>query len=189
MLLEITTTHRPATDLGFLLHKHPERVHTRDLPFGTASVFYPEATDDRCTAALLLEMDQWSAADALLARWRHWWQAIFPVSAFWRRSKARFMPPVAALADGDTLLDGDPRARERFQRAVDLAQGRHNRHQQAWALTYLGHALAGLGRLDEAADAYRQTEGRHWVLGTGCVTMVTTPTRNLRALRAFVETV
>jgi uroporphyrinogen decarboxylase len=43
--------------------------------------------------------------------------------------------------------------------------------------------------LAEAADAYRQTEGRRWVLGTGCVTMVTTPTRNLRALRAFVETV
>jgi len=57
MLLTLTCTTENATDLGYLLHKHPERVHTRDLPFGTASVFYPEATDDRCTAALLLEMD------------------------------------------------------------------------------------------------------------------------------------
>ena len=27
MLLTITTTHRPATDLGFLLHKNPARRH------------------------------------------------------------------------------------------------------------------------------------------------------------------
>ena len=41
MLLTIRTTHRPATDLGFLLHKHPEHVHTREFPFGSATVFYP----------------------------------------------------------------------------------------------------------------------------------------------------
>ena len=57
MLLTLTTTHRPATDLGFLLHKHPDRVQSFDLSFGRAHVFYPEATDDRCTAALLLEVD------------------------------------------------------------------------------------------------------------------------------------
>ncbi len=57
MLLTITTTHRPATDLGFLLHKHPARVQSFDLPFGTARVFYPEATDDKCTVALLLDID------------------------------------------------------------------------------------------------------------------------------------
>jgi RNA repair, ligase-Pnkp-associating, region of Hen1 len=28
MLLTITTTHVPATDLGYLLHKHPARVQT-----------------------------------------------------------------------------------------------------------------------------------------------------------------
>ena len=44
MLLTIRTTHEPATDLGFILHKHPDHVHTRDFPFGTATVFYPEAT-------------------------------------------------------------------------------------------------------------------------------------------------
>ncbi|HEX3872878.1 MAG TPA: 3' terminal RNA ribose 2'-O-methyltransferase Hen1 [Solirubrobacteraceae bacterium] len=57
MLLTITSTHRPATDLGFLLHKHPDRVQAFPVPFGRAHVFYPEATDDRCTAALLLEID------------------------------------------------------------------------------------------------------------------------------------
>ena len=57
MLLTIRTTHRPATDLGFLLHKHPEHVHTRELPFGNATVFYPEATEDACTAAILLDVD------------------------------------------------------------------------------------------------------------------------------------
>ena len=57
MLLTLTTTHRPATDLGFLLHKHPERVQEFSLPFGTAHVFYPEATEERCTAALLMDVD------------------------------------------------------------------------------------------------------------------------------------
>jgi 3' terminal RNA ribose 2'-O-methyltransferase Hen1 len=57
MLLTITTTHRPATDLGFLLHKHPERVQSFDLAFGKAHVFYPEVSEARCTVALLLEVD------------------------------------------------------------------------------------------------------------------------------------
>jgi 3' terminal RNA ribose 2'-O-methyltransferase Hen1 len=57
MLLTIRTTHQPATDLGFLLHKHPEHVHTREFPFGSATVFYPEASPDSCTAAILLDVD------------------------------------------------------------------------------------------------------------------------------------
>lgn len=57
MLLTITNTRPPATDLGFLLHKHPARVQSFELAFGRAHVFYPEATDDRCTAALLLDVD------------------------------------------------------------------------------------------------------------------------------------
>jgi hypothetical protein len=47
MLLTLTTTHRPATDLGYLLHKHPGRFQSYDLSFGKAHVFYPEASDDR----------------------------------------------------------------------------------------------------------------------------------------------
>lgn len=57
MLLTIATTRAPATDLGWLLHKHPAKVQSFELSFGRAHVFYPEATDDRCTAALLLEAD------------------------------------------------------------------------------------------------------------------------------------
>ncbi|AWN21992.1 3' terminal RNA ribose 2'-O-methyltransferase Hen1 [Deinococcus irradiatisoli] len=57
MLLTLTTTHRPATDLGYLLHKHPERVFSFTLPVGRAQVFYPEANEERCTAALLVELD------------------------------------------------------------------------------------------------------------------------------------
>ncbi|MBI5724444.1 MAG: 3' terminal RNA ribose 2'-O-methyltransferase Hen1 [Planctomycetes bacterium] len=57
MLLTITTTHRPATDLGYLFHKNPAKCQTFELSFGAAHVFYPEAGDDRCTAALLLDVD------------------------------------------------------------------------------------------------------------------------------------
>jgi 3' terminal RNA ribose 2'-O-methyltransferase Hen1 len=57
MLLTVTTTHEPATDLGYLLVKHPDRVHRFDLPSGTAHVCFPEATPTRCTAALILEVD------------------------------------------------------------------------------------------------------------------------------------
>ena len=57
MLLTVTSTAAPATDLGFLLHKHPGKVQSFDLAVGTAHVFYPEATEERCTAALLLEVD------------------------------------------------------------------------------------------------------------------------------------
>ena len=57
MLLTITTTHQPASDLGYLLHKNPARLHSFPLAFGQAHVFYPEANADRCTAALLLDVD------------------------------------------------------------------------------------------------------------------------------------
>jgi predicted ATPase/DNA-binding SARP family transcriptional activator/class 3 adenylate cyclase len=56
-------------------------------------------------------------------------------------------------------------ARDCFQRAVDLAQSRHNRHLQAWALTFLGHALTELDGLFEAADAYRQALDIRWEVG------------------------
>lgn len=60
VLLTITTTATdagPATDLGFLLHKNPARRQSVELSFGTGHVFYPEATEARCTAALLVEVD------------------------------------------------------------------------------------------------------------------------------------
>jgi 3' terminal RNA ribose 2'-O-methyltransferase Hen1 len=57
MLLTITTTHQPATDLGHLLRKNPGRLQSFDLTFGKANVFYPEATNERCTVALQIEVD------------------------------------------------------------------------------------------------------------------------------------
>ncbi|MCX4696416.1 3' terminal RNA ribose 2'-O-methyltransferase Hen1 [Streptomyces sp. NBC_01408] len=60
MFLTISTTgspERPATDLGYLLHKHPGKTQAFSTSHGTAHVFYPEATAQRCTAALLLEVD------------------------------------------------------------------------------------------------------------------------------------
>jgi 3' terminal RNA ribose 2'-O-methyltransferase Hen1 len=57
MLLTLTTTHRPATDLGHLLRKNPALPQSFNLSFGKAHVFYPEATHERCTAALLVEID------------------------------------------------------------------------------------------------------------------------------------
>ncbi|HSS00698.1 MAG TPA: 3' terminal RNA ribose 2'-O-methyltransferase Hen1, partial [Kofleriaceae bacterium] len=57
MLLSITTTHSPATDLGYLLGKHPGRLQSFELAHGQAHVFYPEASVERCTACLLLDID------------------------------------------------------------------------------------------------------------------------------------
>ncbi len=79
MLLTISTAHEPATDLGFLLHKHPDRLQSKKLPFGTAHFFYPEAEEARCTFALLLDINpvdlvrgkpgQKGAKDGLLAQY------------------------------------------------------------------------------------------------------------------------
>ncbi|MFE1311010.1 3' terminal RNA ribose 2'-O-methyltransferase Hen1 [Streptomyces sp. NPDC058755] len=60
MFLTISTSGTaalPATDLGFLLHKHPDKAQKFSTSYGTAHVFYPEADAERCTAALLLEVD------------------------------------------------------------------------------------------------------------------------------------
>ena len=57
MLLTLSTIHKPATDLGYLLHKHPDRFQSFDLSFGKAHVFYSEVGEDRTTASLLLDVD------------------------------------------------------------------------------------------------------------------------------------
>lgn len=57
MLLTLTTTHQPATDLGYLLRKNPARPQSFSLSFGKAHVSYPEASGERCTVALLVEVD------------------------------------------------------------------------------------------------------------------------------------
>jgi len=62
-----------------------------------------------------------------------------------------------------------------------------------------GAVCGGLGRVStmlrgtpddvrrEIADAVAQTGGRRLIIGTGCVTLVTTPESNLRAARAAVD--
>jgi 2-polyprenyl-3-methyl-5-hydroxy-6-metoxy-1,4-benzoquinol methylase len=75
MLLTITSTSPPATDLGFLLHKNPAAVRSVELAFGTAHVFYPEAEPGRCTAALWCEVDP----VALVRRGRG---GMFPLAAY-----------------------------------------------------------------------------------------------------------
>ncbi|MDX6309185.1 MAG: hypothetical protein QOI06_2231 [Nocardioidaceae bacterium] len=57
VLLTISTTTPPATDLGYLLHKHPGRMQRFESSVGVAQVFYPQASEERCTVALLLEVD------------------------------------------------------------------------------------------------------------------------------------
>ena len=57
MLLTITYQGSNATDLGFLLHKNPQRPQVFDLSYGKAYVFYTEAEATCCTAALLLDID------------------------------------------------------------------------------------------------------------------------------------
>ena len=57
MFLAIATTYEPATDLGYLLHKHPERLHEIEQTFGKAWVFYPDASPTRCEAVLVLDVD------------------------------------------------------------------------------------------------------------------------------------
>jgi 3' terminal RNA ribose 2'-O-methyltransferase Hen1 len=57
MQLQISTTHQPATDLGYLLSKHPDKHQSFELAFGTAHVFYPEATAERCSVVLMVDVD------------------------------------------------------------------------------------------------------------------------------------
>lgn len=57
MLLTLSTTHRPATDLGYLLHKHPDRFQAVSLSIGKAHIFYPESSEEKTTVALLLDID------------------------------------------------------------------------------------------------------------------------------------
>lgn len=57
MFLSVATTRHPATDIGFLLHKHPDRAHEVSLGFGRVFMVYPEACDTRCELALILDVD------------------------------------------------------------------------------------------------------------------------------------
>jgi 3' terminal RNA ribose 2'-O-methyltransferase Hen1 len=57
VLISLSTTMPQASDLGFLLHKHPDRAQSFHLAVGTAHVLWPEVSAERSTVALLLEVD------------------------------------------------------------------------------------------------------------------------------------
>lgn len=57
MILKITTTYKPATDLGYLLHKHPDKLQSIDLSVGKAHLFYSEKSEERTTICILLDID------------------------------------------------------------------------------------------------------------------------------------
>ena len=57
MVLTISTTHQPATDLGYLLHKNPDRAQSFELSFGRVHLVYSEVGEERCSAAILLDVD------------------------------------------------------------------------------------------------------------------------------------
>jgi len=57
MLLTITYTGQNTTDLGYLLYKNPYRPQVFELNHGKAYVFYPDISNERTTAALLLDID------------------------------------------------------------------------------------------------------------------------------------
>ena len=61
MLLTLSTTASNAfpraSDLGYLLHKHPDKAQAADIAFGRAHVLWPAASEQRSTVALLLEVD------------------------------------------------------------------------------------------------------------------------------------
>ena len=57
VIVSLTSTTPDATELGFVLHKHPDRVRTVEVSAGRAHVFFPEATPQRCTATVVVEVD------------------------------------------------------------------------------------------------------------------------------------
>jgi 3' terminal RNA ribose 2'-O-methyltransferase Hen1 len=56
-MLTITYTGQKTADLGYLLYKNPYRPQVFELSHGKAYVFYPEVSNERTTAALLLDID------------------------------------------------------------------------------------------------------------------------------------
>ena len=57
MLLTLSTQHPRAGELGFLFHKHPDKLQSFNSSFGKVHVFYPINESDSCELALLLDVD------------------------------------------------------------------------------------------------------------------------------------
>ena len=57
MFLTITSETAPATDLGYLLHKNPASIQELPLTMGTGRIYYSEASEERCTCVLQIDVD------------------------------------------------------------------------------------------------------------------------------------
>jgi hypothetical protein len=111
MVLTLTTTHEPATDLGYLLHKNPSRIQTEELSFGKAHVFYPEAEPKRCTAAVLVEVDP-----VALVRGRRGVHALAAAKQALEQARDRVEGVGELLSHTDARLDSLTRYRDAYRR-------------------------------------------------------------------------
>ncbi|MEO8531971.1 MAG: 3' terminal RNA ribose 2'-O-methyltransferase Hen1 [Deltaproteobacteria bacterium] len=62
MQIEVTLFAEPgadysARDLGYLLHKHPDHLHTREVAQGVVTIFYPLVSDAETRAVVHLDVD------------------------------------------------------------------------------------------------------------------------------------
>ena len=190
MLLTLTTTHEPATDLGYLLHKNPAKVQEFELPsFGKVHVFYPEASEARCTAALLLDVDpvglvrgrRGPAGDGTFALGQYVSDRPYVASSFLSVAIARVLGSALAgrsrgrpeLAETAIPLTARVaplpcRGGERFLRSLFEPLG--------YAVTAQGHVL------DERLAAWDETEGH----GCPYMTVTISGTCRLSALLAHL---
>lgn len=117
MLLTLTTTHAPASDLGYLLHKHPGKLHELELAFGRAHVFFPEAGEERCTAALAIDVDP-----VLLSRRQHGREGA-PLEPYVNDrpyASTSFLSVAIAQAFGTAMNGRSKERQELADRAIDL---------------------------------------------------------------------
>lgn len=68
MLMTITCKGSDAQDLSWLLHKRPDRFQAFNLPYGTAYVFFPEYSDNKCIVTLLLDVESSGLNDICKAK-------------------------------------------------------------------------------------------------------------------------
>ncbi|MCE1246860.1 MAG: 3' terminal RNA ribose 2'-O-methyltransferase Hen1 [Firmicutes bacterium] len=57
MFISITSSKPPAANLGYILHKNPDAVQEFAVSWGKVHVFYPESSEERCTAVILADVD------------------------------------------------------------------------------------------------------------------------------------
>ena len=121
MFLSITEHGESASELSFLLHKHPGKVQCFELPFGTATVFYPELGPERCRAVLLVEVDPVALVRSKGARQGGWALAQYVNDRPFACSS--FLTVAISRVLGSALNGRCPKREEAVERARDLEVG------------------------------------------------------------------